>query len=91
MIWQPIETAPRDGREIIAFLPDTGAPSDYGAGDEDFLRLFFPSVRSVVWKEDWYGDVNNPGWMPANLDEEYGEFVFPSHWLPMPDAPTGGA
>jgi len=91
MSWQPIETAPKDGCEIIAFIPNVEIPSFMRAGYENHNRIYYPSVRSVRWKMSWYGDNSKPGWMPANLDEEHGDYVFPSHWTAMPAVPESDA
>ena len=39
------------------------------------------------WFGSWYGNKNDQGWMPANLDEEYGGYSFLTHWMPLPPAP----
>ena len=44
-------------------------------------------VHEANWQNEWYGDESNPGWMPANLDEEYGSYIAAVAWMPMPRAP----
>lgn len=72
--WRPIETAPKDGRRIIAFITDNG-PYDgrviaYWAGE-------IPAGR----------DGRYHAWQ--SIDEQCGGEapIDPSHWLPLPEAP----
>jgi len=44
-------------------------------------------VMEARWWPAYYGDKSDPGWMPANLDEEYGGYMDPTHWMPMPEGP----
>ena len=44
-------------------------------------------VGEVSWWRQWYNDENNPGWMIANCDEEYGGYVQATHWMPLPSPP----
>ena len=67
--WQPIETAPKDGRTILI-----------GAAG--------PRVCAAFWMNDWYGDKSLPGWMMDGMDEEYGSYKNPTHWMPLPAPPT---
>jgi hypothetical protein len=70
--WQPIETAPRDGRNVLVFEPGGTYPSGYS---------FPATVGTAYW---WNGDgVNHPGWNgPINPRG------FPTHWMPLPDPPA---
>lgn len=61
--WQPIETAPKDGRHVILYC------DYYGVG-----RCAWESWRGV-WRSD---------------DPNHGiGFPQPTHWMPLPDFPTG--
>lgn len=61
--WQPIETAPKDGRHVLLYC------DYYGIG-----RCAWESWRSV-WRSD---------------DPNHGiGFPQPTHWMPLPDYPTG--
>lgn len=44
-------------------------------------------VGEVSWMVRWYNDKTNQGWMIANCDEEYGHYVVPTHWMPLPAPP----
>jgi hypothetical protein len=71
--WQPIETAPKDGRRILVFEPEfqTGGV-----------------VMEASWWDAWNDDESHTGWMPANLDERDGFYLFPTHWMPLPASPS---
>lgn len=72
--WQPIETAPKDGRCILAYFPNityyTHAMERYTSYDIDKTR----------WSQ---GDsLNEPHWT-------YGPIKgFPTHWMPLPAPPA---
>ncbi|MCW3675432.1 DUF551 domain-containing protein [Burkholderia cenocepacia] len=67
--WQPIETAPKDGKRVLVFEPGSRG----GVWVAHFLR--YPGKP-----DQWV----NPGCHKIN----------PTHWMPLPTAPTsdkGGA
>jgi len=71
--WQPIETAPRDGTDIILYEPAT---------------VSFPGeLKTGKWWNAWYGDETKPGWIISNCDEEYGWYIEATHWMPLPKPP----
>jgi hypothetical protein len=44
-----------------------------------------------VMEADWKPNDNPPEtgeWWPANTDDEYGSRIYPTHWMPLPDAPV---
>lgn len=44
----------------------------------------------VVQETDWKPEDTPPEsgqWWPANLDSEYGDQIFPTHWMPLPKGP----
>jgi len=76
MEWQPIETAPKDGREILVF-------TTYKA--DEFYNEDFSIVQIGFW--DFGHDTSDPmwarpaGWMTTKIGN-------PSHWMPLPKPPT---
>lgn len=85
--WQPIETAPRDGAEVVLFrhgwdfcpvavwMEYPGNPVEGEEGGD-------------VWMEGWGFelDVNlghEEGWLGWNDDK------MPTHWMPLPAPPKG--
>lgn len=73
MNWQPIETAPKDGRTILLC---GGFTSGFASGFNDT-----PAVRTGYWYngkrvQAWYDTVL--GRCPLQ----------PTHWMPLPDPPT---
>lgn len=70
--WRPIETAPKDGTEIILFAIEEGF-EDEG-----------PSVWIGSWSTTaWYG----PAWTAYEHRSET-EYLTPTHWLPLPSPPS---
>lgn len=72
-LWQPIETAPRDGTTILVFKftppcwPIIGLAFWYGLGDiSGWMSYGIPQVSSE----------------PNNLG-----LAHPSHWMPLPSPP----
>lgn len=71
MEWKPIETAPKDGTRILAYWPDVHG--NY----------------SATQTETWFGPRRAPNeqlcWQSVY---EWGdEFVYPTHWTPLPPPP----
>lgn len=73
--------------EPVAWQPIDTAPKD-----RSILIFDGEEVMEAYWFSSWYGDKKRPGWMPANLDEEYGRYVDATHWMPLPATtqPTKG-
>lgn len=59
--WRPIETAPKDGMEILVIVKFTNQRT----------KAFWDTARGGVWSE-WPGRIK----------------IYPSHWMPLPAAPT---
>lgn len=83
MTWRPIDTAPKDGTEVLAWREDSGA----------FIASFtsadaFPMSQSEIdeldeealFAEDWFTQ-----W-PQALRLEGNEV--PTHWMPLPEPPA---
>lgn len=71
--WQPIESAPKDGRVVLV----TGCN-----GFDRVLPAWWVDESEVIKSfAGWRGVVNRCG---PNLIAD------PTHWMPLPDPPTGG-
>jgi len=78
--WQPIEIAPKDGTKII--LWGYWAGEIYGPRDEPkFLGV--GHIRS-----DDTLDYEDEGYLwTMDMNECYGRWAKPSHWMPLPEPP----
>jgi hypothetical protein len=73
--WQPIETAPRDGTEILAF--------GLWAGE-----IAGPQPIAVMALISWGGDGDYPGYeWDVSGGDAYACWMKPSHWQPLPEPP----
>jgi hypothetical protein len=70
--WQPIETAPTDGTNVLAWLPGCGM--EIGL----FGSLFGPDEKGGAYWFSTKGD----GFL------YHGEPVYPTHWMPLPPPPN---
>lgn len=81
--------SPEPAEEVSAWQPiETWEPKD--------VQGFYPYLEALVVVDggvmaaDWNPGENPPStgeWWPANLDSEYGEQIFPTHWQPLPTPP----
>ncbi len=78
--WQKIETAPRDGRYIIA-----GRFSKRGAL-QWVQHSRFVSAEDVAAQDGGDFDDYVSGWTNGT-DED--DAAFPTHWMPLPTPPAG--
>ena len=72
-MWQPIETAPKDGRWLLVYCPD--GSNSYN----DDPPLF---VTTAFFDSEWRGGV----WY-HHYDDGVGHYLQPTHWMPLPEAP----
>jgi hypothetical protein len=74
MTWQPIESAPKDGTEVLLF---------------EFLPHHEPMVRVGYWEEngtDLHSGADGiSGW--SLVGEGYIGEIEPTHWMPLPEPP----
>lgn len=81
--WEPIETAPKDGRELIGHRSDQGQFVFRWAWAEEFVPKDLNGDPTEHYDEDfawWWHD--RWGWMEG---EET-----PTHWRPLPTPPAKG-
>lgn len=80
MQWNPIETAPKDGTELMVWCPDMGV---------EFLAAHFTSKEYLT---ETYGspDYMEEGWYPSpGYPDSWEYVVHPTHWMPLPPKPDG--
>jgi len=82
MEWQPIETAPKDGTEVIACFSNNYGfqenPTTYGPWTCAFRNGKWMASwgdRAVIYSESWAGTE----YQEAEID--------PTHWMPLPSPP----
>jgi hypothetical protein len=82
-MWQPIETAPKDGTKILV----------YGGG-QSWPSLINPDTKERGEADDWlvvfwdYNMDSEKAWMFCNYEGAYGEWYKPTHWQPLPEPPA---
>ena len=71
--WMPIETAPRDGTEVLLFTPGTEDEALLAGHDE-------PAPYTFIGLFDAKGE-----WVTAESELNW---YTPTHWLPLPEPPS---
>lgn len=71
-LWQPIETAPKDGTQILVCGGTYGC--DYVPYE---FSGTFKGVACAVWDEDDYESWSEAGERP--------NWYRPTHWMPLPE------
>jgi hypothetical protein len=74
--WQPIETAPKDGTEVLLFMPGYGGRVKLGSFRVDDG---FSGNENPLWLDDSYDDFSC-GYASTPLD--------PTHWMALPLPPA---
>lgn len=72
-LWQPIETAPKDGRMILLYRPTGGGWMNTATGS---------------WNDDRYAKNPRPyweSWLRIGVDWRT---LPPTHWMPLPEPPA---
>ena len=77
-IWQPIETAPKGGTKVLLAFDDGKVLIGQYV---DTVRLDFgkPTYASQYWETD------------CDMRWKFGPRIIPTHWMPLPSAPTRDA
>ena len=78
--WQPIETAPKDGAEVLLYAPGRVT---YGAWSKPSETPHI-TYRDGFAPEPEYEDFD-PYW--ASWDGGFTEAHPPTHWMPLPEPP----
>jgi hypothetical protein len=86
--WQPIETAPKDGTEVLGWREDCGVLLIRWTSCSELMAD--PEIEqsgiddAVLFAEDWfYADIMQGGRMEGSET--------PTYWMPLPDAPIEAA
>lgn len=76
--WQPIATAPKDGRWIVVFIPH---PIQHGNGP-------VPLVETAKWEhktwEDWEEVDDDTKKRTLRDDSHWSNYEDPTHWMELP-------
>jgi hypothetical protein len=73
--WRPIETAPKDGTPVLAY----GEPAGEISGPSGVMTIEVACYQPG-------GDYRGFDWSIAG--DAYGNWFKPTHWMPLPDAPS---
>lgn len=80
--WQPIETAPKDGTEVLGYRADCGVLLIQWSCLQEFLteRELEGMDEITTFAEDWfYADFVAGGRLEGS--------ELPTHWMPLPTPP----
>ena len=78
--WQPIETAPKDGRPILLFGDCRVTSGNWSAPSE---------TPRIIYQDGFAPDTEWDEWEPywESWDGGFTEEHPPTHWMPLPAAP----
>jgi hypothetical protein len=81
--WQDIETAPKNGTEILIYREDCGVILARWVAPCEFLHESeYISMSPDSWEEaDWFGADFVSGYRVSNDG-------LPTHWQPLPEPPS---
>lgn len=83
--WQPIETAPKDGPVLLYFGNRTWFNSEHKPVSLDAMRDIVERTEVAFCKD---GDICESGTGHSVFEEWRGFVNEPTHWMPLPTAPT---
>lgn len=83
MEWQPIETAPRDGSQLLLM---TTRGHSIGAWNS---RPRGPGISGGIQSPGWVAytdgyEIDDAGW---DTGTDYVKSIDPTHWMPLPPPP----
>lgn len=86
--WHDIETAPRDGTQLLLYTPARRLPNGYMQEAAMLVAWWDPHA----WAEE---DKENSGAFVAPLSDGFernvtDHFAAPTHWAILPSPPSGG-
>ncbi|MBK8467852.1 MAG: hypothetical protein IPL32_18730 [Chloracidobacterium sp.] len=88
-MWQPIETAPRDGTEILAYseIGNTGCMLVRWIALQDFITTQEAEEFSNIGMSESALEV--PDWFFADFchGDRLSPDCYPTHWMPIPAIP----
>jgi len=74
--WQPIETAPKDGTDILGM----------------YMHIETQIVHNIFWLDNEYEPDENGWWTYEYSEVsrmKLEDWMTPTHWMPLPDTPKG--
>lgn len=81
LAWQPIQTAPKDGRQVLI----VGGRFTY---DDDWTSAPFLGVAIALWVSNSHSPMGG-GWQGENNGgHDQWNWHQPTHWQPLPDVPV---
>lgn len=84
-VWRPIETAPKDSTRILASWPCHPFDDD---GDMDESKVIAREEAVTFWSGGHWVEPDHLDAHGARFDEEFCYAPVPSHWMPLPSAPS---
>ena len=83
MEWQPIETAPKDGTEILALYPVTV----HGVRKADYSIVRWERTHNSIHR--WVAQADGQRAIESQGDT-WTDYIEPfvTHWMPLPEPPS---
>lgn len=77
--WQPIATAPKNGRTLLL-----GCFNEFGKWRTMRGQWCSRSTLDEEWED---GDLCEEGWYETSVEHEQSYLISPTHWMPLPNPP----